>query len=117
RADSPDWSPADQAELEAWIAADEANAKAFAATGDVWAFFDAHAVEPEMMRARRDAIDRAQRAAGRRWTGPGRFLPRSGMPRIAAALAAAVVLGAGVYPLVDGAETYRTGVGERRVVT
>src|SRR5690606_535680 len=34
----------------------------------------------------------------------------------AASVAAVAVLGAGVWPFVDGAEVYRTGVGEHRVV-
>lgn len=117
RMDEAAWSPADDAELDVWLAADERHAQAFEQTGAVWDFFDVNAAEPEMMRARRDAIDRAQRAAGRRWSGPGRFVRLPGYGRIAAGLAAVAVLAAGIYPLVDGKVSYGTGLGERRVVT
>ena len=113
RMDEPGWSPADEAALEAWLAQDETHAEAFARTGQVWDFFEEHAAAPEMMRARRDAIDRAQRKAA----GPGWLLRAPAPARIAAGIAAAVVLGAGAWPLVDGVDVYRTGFGERRVVT
>lgn len=113
RMDDAAWSPADEAALDAWLAEDPAHEEAFAATGDVFDFFDEHATAPEMMRARRDAIDRAQKQAGHRW---GRWNAPA-PARIAAGLAAAAVLGAGVYPLVDGKDVYRTDFGERRVVT
>jgi transmembrane sensor len=116
RMDAPGWSASDEAALEAWLAADEAHERAFAHTGEVWDYFDEHAAAPEMMRARRDAIDRAHRTAGRRWSGPGRML-RLPAGRIAAGLAAAVVLAAGLYPVLDGSTAYQTGMGERRVVT
>ncbi|HEX6866428.1 MAG TPA: FecR domain-containing protein [Caulobacteraceae bacterium] len=113
RMDAPGWTPADEAALEAWLAADPAHADAFDRTGQVWEFFDEHAASPEMMRARRDAIDRAQRHAA----GPGWLLRMPRPAKIAAGIAAAIVLGAGIYPLVDGKDVYRTGFGERRVVT
>ncbi len=114
RLDGPGWTPADEAALDAWLAADTRHAEAFEGAGQVWDFFDEHAAAPEMMRARRDAIDRAQRAAGRRWSGPGPRLPAPA--RIAAGIAVAAVLAAGVYAGL-GPRTYETGLGERRVVT
>ncbi len=113
RMDAPGWTPADEAALEAWLAADPMHEEAFDRTGQVWEFFDEHAASPEMMRARRDAIDRAQRHAA----GPGWLLRMPRPAKIAAGIAAAIVLGAGIYPLVDGKDVYRTGFGERRVVT
>lgn len=113
RMDEAGWSGADEAALDAWLAEDAAHEEAFAATGDVFDYFDEHATAPEMMRARRDAIDRAQKQAGHRW---GRWNAPA-PAKIAAGLAAAAVLGAGVYPLVDGKDVYRTDFGERRVVT
>jgi transmembrane sensor len=113
RMDEPGWTPADEQALEAWLAQDPAHEEAFARTGEVWDFFDEQAAAPEMMRARRDAIDRAQRRAA----GPGWLLRAPRPAKIAAGIAAAAVLGAGVYPLVDGTDVYRTGFGERRVVT
>ena len=112
RMDEPGWSFADEQALEAWLAQDETHAEAFARTGQVWDFFEEHAAAPEMMRARRDAIDRAQRKAA----GPGWLLRAPAPARIAAGIAAAVVLGAGVYPLVDGKDVYRTDLGERPVI-
>jgi len=118
RMDEPGWSPADEQALDAWLAADPLHEDAFARTGEVFSYFDEHAAAPEMMRARRDAIDRAQRQAGGRWAGPRGWFVRMPAPaRIAAGVAAAVALGAGVYPLIDGKAVYATGFGERRVVT
>ena len=117
RVDEPGWSLADEQALAAWLAEDDSHAQAFARTGQVWDFFEEHAAAPEMMRARRDAIDRAQRRAGHRWAGAGWLLRAPAPARIAAGIAAAVVLGAGAWPLVDGVDVYRTGFGERRVVT
>jgi len=118
RMDEPGWTLADEQALDAWLAEDASHEDAFARTGEVFGFFEEHAAAPEMMRARRDAIDRAQRQAGGRWAGPRGWLV--GMPapaRIAAGIAAAIALGAGIYPLVDGKAVYATGFGERRVVT
>lgn len=117
RMDEPSWSPADEVALEAWLAEDDSHADAFARTGDVWDFFEEHAAAPEMMRARRDAIDRAQRRAGGRWAGAARLMRLPAPAKIAAGIAAAAVLGASAWPLVDGVDVYRTGFGERRVVT
>ena len=109
RMERPDWSGADEAELEAWLAADPMHETAFQHTGDVWAYFDEQAASPAMMRARRDAIQDAQKAAGFGWARPGRR-------RIAAALAAVVVGAAVAYPFVTGPTVYQTGLGERRAV-
>jgi transmembrane sensor len=117
RMDEPGWTLADEQALDAWLAEDSSHEDAFARTGEVFGFFEEHAAAPEMMRARRDAIDRAQRRAGGRWTGNGWFVGMPAPARIAAGIAAAIALGAGVYPLVDGKAVYATGFGERRVVT
>lgn len=118
RMDEAGWTLADEAALDAWLAADPLHADAFERTGEVFSYFDEHAAAPEMMRARRDAIDRAQRQAGGRWAGPRGWFVRMPQPaKIAAGIAAAALLGAGVYPLVDGKDVYSTRFGERRVVT
>ena len=98
RMDESGWTPADEAALEAWLAEDDSHAEAFARTGDVWDFFEEHAAAPEMMRARRDAIDRAQRRAGGRWVGAARLMRLPAPAKIAAGIAAAAVLGAGAWP-------------------
>ena len=115
RMDDAGWTGVDEAALDAWLAADPAHEQAFAAAGDVFDYFEEHAAAPEMMRARRDAIHRAQKQAGGRWTERALRLPAP--TRIAAGIAAAAVLGAAVYPAVDGKDVYSTDFGERRVVT
>ncbi len=90
-----------------WLVADPAHAEAFDRTAAGWRLFEPHAAAPEVVRARRDALDFARRSGA-----PSR---RSAL-RIAASVAAVAVLGAGVWPFVDGVEVYRTGVGEHRVV-
>jgi transmembrane sensor len=117
RMDEPGWTLADEQALDAWLAEDASHEDAFARTGEVFGYFEEHAAAPEMMRARRDAIDRAQRQARGRWAGAGWFVRMPAPARIAAGIAAAVALGAGVYPLVDGKAVYATSFGERRVVT
>ena len=118
RMDAPEWGVAADAELEAWLQADERHAEAFDRTGALWDFFDQHAAAPEMIAARRALLGRAQKVVRRRVAGAGgRFVP---MPsrRMAAVLAGVAVLAAaGAYPLVQRGEVYATDRGERRVVT
>lgn len=91
-----------------WLTADPAHAEAFDRTTVAWSLFEPHSAAPEVIRARRDALDFVRRSGG-----PG----RRGVLRIAASIAVAAVLGAAVWPFVDGVDVYRTGLGERRLVT
>lgn len=116
RMDAPDWSIDEDAELEAWLQADEAHARAFERTGQVWDFFDRHAASPELIAARRALLGRVQRQARGRWgERPGLLRPSRRMAT--AATVAIALLGAGVWPLVSRGDVYQTGRGERRVVT
>jgi transmembrane sensor len=103
--------------FEAWLATDPCNAEAWAEAQALWDHFGEHAASPEIIAARRDALERASRSqrrrlyAGRRWS--------AGLDRIAASIAAVAVLaalgGAGAW-WVTKADIYRTGLGERRTV-
>jgi transmembrane sensor len=117
RLSEPHWSADDEAELEVWLQADERHARAFERTGQVWAFFDQHATSPELLSARRALLGRVQRQARGRWTGPAAIV-RAPSRRVAlGAMAAALVVGVGIWPLATQGDVYRTGVGERRVIT
>jgi transmembrane sensor len=118
RMDAPEWSAADEAAFQAWLAEDELHRRAFERTGQVWELVDSQAASPDIMVIRRDALDRAQRAArGRlaRWRRPMLELPRR---RALAALAAGLLVAAGLgaYQLL-APDVYATGRSERRVVT
>ena len=117
RIDAPGWAAEDEAELEVWLQADERHARAFERTGQVWAFFDQHATSPELLSARRALLGRVQRQARGRWTGPAAIV-RAPSRRVAlGAMAAALVVGVGIWPLATQGDVYGTGVGERRVIT
>lgn len=102
-------------DFRAWLAADPANAEAFARVTDAWNAIEPHALAPEMMALRRDALDEVQNAARARW--------RTGSSvRSWGAIAAALVclFCAGVLmtmTLVGAGDRYMTAVGERRTVT
>lgn len=117
RSNSIDWTAADERALQGWLAADPAHTRAFEQSGAAWAAVDAHAVAPEMMALRRDALERARSAASRRHSVGGRR--RIGLA-IAACVALVLVAGAAVTlpaGVLGGGELYQTGIGERRVVT
>lgn len=117
RMEAPAWSEADEAELEVWLQADDRHARAFERMGDVFSFFEQHATSPELIGARRALLGRVQRQARGRWFGWS-ALGSVGQRRIAAGLAVAVLLaGAGTWASTQQGEVYRTGVGERRIVT
>lgn len=100
--------------FERWLSASPRHQQAFDRTGDAWDLFEPHASTAEVIRARRDALEYARRAQRNRWSDG---LTRRGGFRIAASLAAAAVLGAVTWPIIDGVDVYRTRLGERREVT
>lgn len=90
--------------------ADPANRRLSDAADEAWDMVGELSATPEMIALRHAALADARKSAGRRWA------PR--LPRMAAAVAAGVVLAAsagGAWLLSP--TTYRTDVGERRVVT
>lgn len=106
--------PADAEAFERWLSASLGHQEAFDRSGAAWDLFEPHAAEPEVIRARRDALEFARQSGARRWA--NRLTRRAGF-RIAASLAAAAVLGAVTWPIIDGVDVYRTRLGERREVT
>lgn len=99
RADEPGWTGADQAELDAWLGEAMAHRVAFLRLRSVWRRADRlAALGPGVAR-------RAPRPFAAPW-------------RLAAAIAAAAVLGAGVFALAPdlGRKSYVTEVGERATV-
>ncbi|MGA0599220.1 FecR family protein [Caulobacter sp. KR2-114] len=101
--------------FEAWISADPANTAAWDRVQAGWSAVGEAAASPELMAARRDALNRARRQSRRR---KGRGLVW------AAAAAACLVLAAGAgggllvaTGRVAVPRTYETARGERRVVT
>ena len=102
------------AAFEAWLAAEPANAAAWARVQDPWLAIGEAATSPEVMAARRDALHRARRNSRRRWAGPrafGRIFASAAVVTACAAACAVFVL---AYP---STQDYQTGLGERRVVT
>ena len=106
--------PADAEAFERWLSENPRHQEAFDRTNDAWDLLQPHAAEPEVIRARRDALEYARRASRGRWSDG--LTRRTGF-RMAASFAGAAVLGAVTWPLVDGVEVYRTPLGERREVT
>jgi len=108
--------------FEAWLAADPRHLEAWRQVSASWDRFGDEAMEPELIVARRDALERARRHRQRRVAGAGAWSGvwnGTGM-RIAAALVLVVALGVGVgFGLwrMDQPDVYRTALGERRTIT
>ena len=99
---------AQQAEFDAWLDTDPANANALEEAASTWREFDGAELAPEFLQMRVEAL----RQVGRR---PRQPLLR---PRWVAAAAAAVVLlcaGVGLWAWANAPAIYRTGVAERQV--
>lgn len=110
------------AEFEVWRAADPAHDAAFAAIADVWDVFDEVAAEPELIKAREDALNRARASARSRW---GAQPPVRAIGALAACLVLAVTVAVFLWPEATRDEpveavmamVFETGIGETRVVT
>ena len=106
-------------DFEAWLASDGRNAAAWRQVSAGWDRFGQEAMEPELIIARRDALERARRHKQRRFAGAegGRF---GGRATIAAAFLAVLVLstlfGFGVWR-TSRPDVYQTALGERRSIT
>jgi len=112
----PSWSEADQSLLESRLADSPEFADAFGRVQDSWDAVGRHATSPELMALREQAIARARQASSRRWS-----LPAARSSRLKAWVAAAAVLVVcaiawQLSPYGYEPDTYRTGLGEQRVV-
>jgi transmembrane sensor len=112
-----EWTPPDQAELEARLGCDRAFAEAYARVEESWEALDRHSETPDFMRYREEAMAHARHASARRWlkSSPGGRSPW----RVAAAVTGiAVALGIAwqLSPLGYTPGEYRTGIGEQRMV-
>lgn len=103
----------EQADFQAWLAADAVHAEAFDEVAETWDIVERHAVAPEMLALREAAMATARRAHRDRWLGLPRR-QRSAVFGLAASVAAALVLG-GVW-FSQQPRIYETGVGERQLV-
>jgi transmembrane sensor len=104
--------------FEAWLTSDARNPGAWAQISAPWDRFGEDAMAPELIVARRDALERARRhqqrrlGASLRWRGAG--------GRIAASLIVGLLLsgliGLGVWQATKP-DLYQTAAGERRTIT
>ena len=108
-----------------WLAASPDHGAAMQRARNTWDVFGDHAAAPEVVKARRDALDRSGKFAARRWA-----VFRS-VPRPAKAMAAVVMLAAVAIPAilfwqqadnrpvngVTAVQVFETDIGETRVVT
>ena len=106
-------------EFEAWLSASALNANAWQRVKASWDFFSEHAIAPEVMRARREALDRAHAVHANR-TRIASLPPQSSWQRMTrraafGAAAAVVALGIGLWSW-NLPTTYSTALGERRIL-
>lgn len=114
RAPAADLDDATIAEFEAWLDRHPDHTVLYEQAAAAWGAVEDHAAVPEMVVARRDALERTRRLVRDRWS------PGSGARRfaIAAGIAAIVVaVGMAIGPWSRGAETYETVRNETRVMT
>ena len=97
-------------DFEAWIAASARHAQAWRQVNDAWNLFAEHAIAPEIMDARRRALDHARKAQASRV----RAWPKRSWP-LAAAAAAILALAIGAWVGIRP-DVYTTALGERRVL-
>ncbi len=91
-------------------AANPDNSRALQAVDEGWSAVDDVAAAPEMLALRQAALRRAREARLRQWR------PRLAVVRAIAAALLVSILGSGGYYLLWPWTTYRTDVGERRIV-
>jgi transmembrane sensor len=109
-------APEEYAEqFRAWLALDPRNSEAWHSVQTPWLLLGEHAASPALIRLRRTALDHAHDAE-RRSRG---LLKRHRFPRVAAAAAAILALAMTSLLIwqANRFDIYRTGAGERRVVT
>ncbi len=106
------------AAFEAWLAADPANNhSAWAEVQAPWTAVGESATSPEVMAARRDALDRARSSSRWRWARVGSYRRVAAGAVVLAAAAACVMTYIGVAGDFAMADDYHTKLGERETVT
>jgi len=95
----------------AWFA-EPLNQDAYERTSAAWGVFEDYLAAPELVRIRRDALDRAHIAPAQRH----RFLRRP-LVVAAAAMVVSTLIAAAIWQLTTAPDIYRTSIGERRVVS
>jgi transmembrane sensor len=101
----------DLPEFKRWIDSDPQNELAYRQVAAAWEGIGSHAAAPEIMVARRNALDDAHRAASRRWSVRDWF---SRPLALAASICVVLVSTALYFYLQQG--VYSTGIGELRTL-
>jgi ferric-dicitrate binding protein FerR (iron transport regulator) len=101
----------DLSEFKRWIDSDPRNELAYRQVAAAWAGIGAHAAAPEMMVARRNALDDARRAASRRWLVREWFSHHL----MLAASICVVLMGTALYFYLQQG-VYSTGIAEQRAL-
>lgn len=102
----------EELELELWLEANPANREALTDMARAWRMADEAAALPALVATRADA-----RKALRKASRPPSPAGRPWLRYAAGALAACLLLIVATLYFPSGGETYRTGIGERRMVT
>ncbi len=111
RVRSEDARVEDLPEFKRWIDSDERNELAYRQVAAAWSGIGAHAAAPEVMVARRNALDDARRAASGRWSVRAWFSHHVAL----AASVCVVLIGSALYFYLQQG-VYSTGIGEQRAL-
>lgn len=111
-----EWTPTDQAALEARLERDPGYADAYARVQESWGALGAHAESAEVMRYREEAIAYARRSSARRWLKAHTYA--RGWRTAAVAVGVSLLLGVAwqLSPYGYAPGQYHTGIGEQRVL-
>lgn len=101
----------DLPEFKRWIDSDPRNELAYRKVAATWEGIGSHAAAPQIMVARRNALDDARRAASRRWSVREWFSRELAL----AASICVVLLGAALYFYLQQG-VYATGIAEQRAL-
>lgn len=107
-------SPEEQVHLDHWLETDPENRAVFGRMAAVWLATPDTADLPEMIAVRADALESMRATNERRWS--RKHIARRFWPVPALAVAVAAIMMAGFFLMMNRAESFRTGVGERQVV-
>ncbi|HWS61354.1 MAG TPA: FecR domain-containing protein [Steroidobacteraceae bacterium] len=104
----------DLPELQRWMQSDPQNALAYQRVSATWSTVGAHASAPEIVIARRDALEHSRKAGRRRWSAK----PLGRLKAWAIAASALLAVGVGLWSFVaQRSNVYTTDLGERRTLT